>query len=483
MTDPTERPRGLRLAVLTIATATGMLLAALDASIVGTAMPTVVASLGGLEIFSWVFAGYALVSTTAMPFFGRLSDVYGRKRLYLFGLGVFVLASGLCGLAQNMLQLILFRALQGVGGAAIFALTFAIIGDLYPPERRGYVSGVTSSMWAIASIVGPALGALLTETVGWRWVFLVNLPVSLLPIVSLSILLRDRPPQQRRARLDVAGAAALSGAIVLVLLAAQWGGKTLPWASAQMALLWLGVAALLTLFVRIERRAPMPTVPLDLFRRRMFLLGAIASFAFGWVAFTLGAFVPLFVQGVLGAGVRGAGLALLAQSLAWSAAAAAGGALVRPLGYRRMNLVGFGLLLAGYALMLPIGPGSDLVAVVPPMILIGVGCGLCSTSLLLAIQNSVEHAFLGVATSMAMFFRNIGLAVGVSVLGAIQVARLATRFGGGAVDPRLPAALAGSIHDAWLGAIALTVVGLVAASQMTGWQVAAARVQPAAVGE
>jgi EmrB/QacA subfamily drug resistance transporter len=496
VTDSADRPTGLRLAVLTVATATGMLLAALDASIVGTAMPTVVASLGGLELFSWVFAGYALVSTTAMPFFGRLSDVYGRKRLYLVGMSVFVLASGLCGLAQDMLQLIAFRALQGVGGAAIFALTFAIIGDLYPPERRGYVSGVTSSMWALASIVGPALGALLTETVGWRWVFLVNLPVSLLPIVSLSILLHERPPQQRRVRVDVAGAAALSSAIVLVLLAARWGGKVVPWASPQMALLLLGVVALLGLFVRIERRAPMPTVPLELFRRRMFLLGAIASFAFGWVAFTLGAFVPMFVQGVIGGGVRAAGVALLAQSLAWSFAAAASGALVRPLGYRRMNLIGFGLLLIGYALMLPIGPGSDLLAVVPPMILIGFGCGLCSTSLLLAIQNSVDHSFLGVATGMAMFFRNIGLAIGVSVLGAIQLARLETRFGGGvpdtaalllggAVDPRLAAALAGSIHDAWLGAIVLIVVGLVAASQMTDWQVATAAVtaRPATVGE
>jgi EmrB/QacA subfamily drug resistance transporter len=491
-----DRPTGLRLAVLTVATATGMLLAALDASIVGTAMPTVVASLGGLDVFSWVFAGYALVSTTAMPIFGRLSDVYGRKRLYLFGLGIFVLASGLCGLAQDMLQLIAFRALQGVGGAAIFALTFAIIGDLYPPERRGYVSGVTSSMWAIASIAGPALGALLTETVGWRWVFLVNLPVSLLPIISLSILLHDRPRQPRRVSVDVAGAVTLSSAIVLVLLAAQWAGGPIGWTSPWMALIVLGIVALLTLFVRIERRAPMPTVPLDLFRRRMFLLGAIASFAFGWAAFTLGAFVPLFVQGVIGAGVRGAGVALLAQSLAWSVAAAASGALVRPLGYRRMNLVGFGLLLAGYLLMLPIGPGSDLFAIVPPMVLIGVGCGLCSTSLLLAIQNSVDHSFLGVATSMAMFFRNIGLAVGVSVLGAIQLARLSDRYGGGvpdtgalllggAADPALSAALAGSIHDAWLGAIALVVVGLLAATQMTGWQVASAPAhpEPAAVGE
>jgi Na+/melibiose symporter-like transporter len=218
-----------------------------------------------------------------------------------------------------------------------------------------------------------------------------------------------------------------------------------------MALLLAAAVGLLVLFVRIERRAAMPTVPLELFRRRMFLLGAIASFAFGWAAFTLGAFAPLFVQGVIGGGARAAGVALLAQSLAWSAAATAAGALIRPLGYRRSNLLGFGLLLAGYLLVLRVGVGSDLLEVVAPMVLIGVGCGLCSISQLLAIQNAVKHAYLGVATSLVMFFRNIGLAVGVSVLGAIQVARLEARFGGvvpdtgalllgGSVDPRLPTA-------------------------------------------
>jgi EmrB/QacA subfamily drug resistance transporter len=493
-----QRPTGLRLAVLTVAVATGMLLAALDASIVGTAMPTVVASLGGLELFAWVFAGYALVSTTAMPIFGRLSDVHGRKRLYLFGLCVFVLASVLCGAAQDMTQLVLFRALQGVGGAAIFALTFAIIGDLYPPERRGYVSGVTSSMWAIASIVGPALGALLTETVGWRWVFLVNLPVSVLPIASLAVMLREAPRPRMRARVDVAGAAALAGAIVLVLLAAQWGGKAVPWASFQMALLLGAVGLLIGLFVRIQRRAAMPTIPLDLFRERMFVLGTVASFAFGWTAFTLSAFVPIFVQGALGGGVRAAGLAVLAQSLAWSVAAAGGGPLVRPLGYRRMNLLGFGPMLLGYLGLLRVGPGSVLAEVVAPMVALGLGCGLCSTSLLLAMQNAVEPAFLGVATSLAMFFRNVGLAVGVSVLGALQVARLADRFGGavpdtselllgGSADPALRAALAGSVHDAWLGAVLFLVVGLAAASRMTGWQVAGLprhpTAEPGAVGE
>jgi len=455
----TARPTGTRLIILTFATATGMLLAALDASIVGTAMPTVVANLGGLDIFAWVFAGYALVSTTAIPFFGRLSDVYGRKRLYLGGMGVFVLASGLCGLAQDMVQLVLFRALQGVGGAAIFALTFAIIGDLYPPEQRGRVSGVTASMWALASIVGPTLGAVLTETVGWRWIFLVNLPVSLVPILTLWLLLEDPPRPRREVRVDVAGAAAFSAAIVLVLLAAQWGGKSVPWLSLEMALLLGGAISLALLFVRIERRAPMPTVPLELFQVRMFLLGTLASFAFGWSAFTLSALVPLFVQGAMGAGVRGAGIAVLVFSLAWSAAVTVTGALMPRVGYRNASLLGFGSMLAGYLMLLRLGPTTALVETFPAMLLVGIGCGLCSNAHLLAVQNAVDQAHLGVATSMVMFCRNVGLAVGVSVLGAIQVARLAARYGGAAPDPGalilgtvedpgLRAALAASVQDA-----------------------------------
>lgn len=489
MTDAYVRPTGLRLAILTVATATGMLLAALDASIIGTAMPTVVASLGGLEIYSWVFAIYALVSTTFMPIFGRLSDVYGRKRLYLGGMAVFVIASALCGLAQDMLQLIVFRGLQGIGGAAIFALTFAIIGDLFPPERRGQVSGVTSSMWAIAAIVGPTLGALLTETLGWRWVFLVNLPVSLLPILSLSLLLREpsRPPG--RARVDILGGATLTGAIVLVLLAAQWGGRSVPWVSVPMVAIFLVVAGLLAFFVRVQRRAASPTIPLDLFRRRMFVLGTIASLSFGWTAFALAAFAPLFVQGVIGGGPRAAGVAVLASSLAWSISAAVSGPLVRPLGYRRMCLLGFGLMLFGYLGLQRAGVGTALYEIAAAMVLVGLGCGACSASLLLAMQNAVGHGQLGVATALAMFFRNIGFAVGVSVLGAIQHASLAGRWNGPApdtgalllgetVDPALRAALAASIQDAWLVALFVLAIALVAASQMTGWQVA-----PRAVGE
>ena len=211
MTDTQQYPPlTVGTVLLTFATGTGMLLAALDANIVGTAMPTIVASLGGLDLFSWVFSLYALVSTAALPIFGRLSDVYGRKRLYLGGLAIFVLASILCGTSQSMPQLIAFRALQGLGGAAIFALTFAIVGDLHPPERRGQFQGAIASMWAISAVIGPGLGALITESVGWRWIFFVNVPVSLIPVADLGILsegapTRGRPGAGRRPRRRLAG--------------------------------------------------------------------------------------------------------------------------------------------------------------------------------------------------------------------------------------------------------------------------------------
>ena len=486
--DPSQstilvRPTGLRLYVLTVAAGMGMLLAALDFSIVGTAMPTVIASLGGFELYTWVFSGYALVSTTFMPIFGRLSDVYGRKRLYLAGLFIFVLASGLCGIAQSMMQLILFRALQGVGGAAIFALTVTIISDMFPIEKRGQIQGVTTSMWAIAAIAGPTLGGYLTESVGWRWVFLVNLPVSVFPILALGFLMKEIHPARKRVVFDFAGTALLSSMIVAVLLAAQWGGKEYAWISWQTFGLLGAALVLFFLFIRVEKRAAVPMVPLELFSIRMFALGSIASLIFGCASNGLTTFVPLFVQGVLGGSPSAAGAGILPLTLGWAISAGISGPLVRPLGYRTMNLVGFGLILTGYCAMLFASASTPLVFILFPMAVVGIGCGACSSSLLLAMQNTVGQELLGAATGLAMFFRNTGFAVGISILGAVQIARMEQRFGqpvpdttsmlmGGAVDPALRDALAGSLHDAWLVAIVVTACGFLVALRMSGWQVA-----------
>ncbi|HLZ10753.1 MAG TPA: MFS transporter, partial [Chloroflexota bacterium] len=246
--------QGTRLTIVTIATATGMLLAALDSNITATAMPTVIAALGGLSLYTWVFAGYALASTTAMPLFGRLSDIYGRKRLYLGGMVLFVLASAACGASTSMLMLIFGRAIQGIGGAAIMALTFTIIADLYPPERRGQVQGVLSSSWAISAIVGPALGAFLVTTLGWRWVFFVNLPVSLIPIITLGNFLQDRQRPVGRRSVDVVGALTLSASVICLMLAALFAGNDHQLFSPTTISLTAGCLVLLAAFIAIENR-------------------------------------------------------------------------------------------------------------------------------------------------------------------------------------------------------------------------------------
>jgi EmrB/QacA subfamily drug resistance transporter len=484
--------QGPRLLLLTVAAATGMLLAALDSNITATAMPTVVASLGGLSLYSWVFAGYALASTTAMPLFGRLSDIYGRKKLYLGGMLLFVLASAACGSATAMWELIVGRAVQGIGGAAIMALTFTIIADLYPPERRGQVQGVTSSAWAVSAIVGPALGALLVTTLGWRWVFFVNLPVSLIPILTLGRFFHDRPRPTGHRSVDVAGALVLSAGVVCLMLAALNAGNDPDLLAPLTVAPFVASFVFFAGFVAIQRRVPVPTVPLELFRGRMFLLATIASLVFGWTAFCLGVFIPLFSQGVGGGTALAAGAVLLPNTLAWSVAAAISGPLVRPLGYRRMSLLGFGLLIAAGIMLARVDENATLTELAVAMVLAGLGSGALSPTLLLAIQNAVDPSQLGVATSLAMFMRNIGYSVGVSIFGAVLAGGLATRLGGAIADPgallvsgtatgldpaiaeKFRVALAASMHDVFLLSLAITVLGVVASVGMTSWQVSPA---------
>jgi EmrB/QacA subfamily drug resistance transporter len=487
-----ERPEGARLLILTIATATGMLLAALDSNITATAMPTVVAALGGIDLYSWVFAGYALSSTTAMPLFGRLSDIYGRKRLYLGGMALFVLASATCAAANSMPVLIAGRAVQGIGGAAIMALTFTIIADLYPPEKRGQVQGVTSSAWAVSAIVGPAVGAFLVTTLGWRWVFLVNLPVSLIPILSLGKLLPELRRRASRGAVDYLGALTLSASVICLMIAALLAGNEHRLLTPAIAALVVGCVVGVGVFIAIQTRVPAPTIPLGLFRERMFLMGTIGSVIFGWVGFSIGVFVPLFAQGVTGGTALNAGAVLLPNTLGWSAAAAICGPLVRPLGYRRMSLIGFGLLLASGVILARLNQQSSLTEMAIAMLLAGLASGALSPTLLLAIQNAVDPGQLGVATGLAMFLRNIGYSVGVSIMGAMLAGGLAVGLGssvadpsallvgvgdGTTLDPALVAlfrtALANAMHGVFLLSLATSVIGIAAALGMTGWRDAA----------
>lgn len=478
----------LKVVVVTVATALGMLLAVLDYSIVGTAMPTVIASLGGLSLYSWVFSVYALTSTATMPVLGRLSDIYGRKKLFISGLVVFVLGSALCGASQSMEQLIIFRALQGIGGAAIFALAFAIIGDLFPPEKRGRVQGVISAMWGISAVVGPGAGALIVETIGWRWVFFVNLPVSVVPILALTFMLKETPVKQEHHSVDFLGSFALLAGIAAIMLGVSQGGTAYPWFSPYIVGLLTAGLLLAGAFVLIQLRVPAPTVPLWLFRRRMFALGALASFIIGWVALSIGALIPLFAQGVLGGSAASVGVVLTPLMLGWSSTAFVSGQFVRALGYRILCLSGAVLLGIGFFLFTTISANSQSSDLVVPMIFVGVGAGSSTTALLLAMQNSVTQVHLGVATSLAMFFRNIGNAFGISLLGSFQVARMAHWFGGPISDPsammlpdtvrklnpdllvKMRLALSRSLHETFIVMLVLVLIPLGASVFMTKWQ-------------
>lgn len=477
-----------RRALVTAAVALGVLLAALDFRVVGTALPTVVASLGGMSLYSWVFAGYALSATAAMPILGRLSDLRGRKGLYLGGLALFVFASALGGLSRNMGQLIAFRALQGIGGAALSALSFAILGDLYAPERRGRVQGLMSAMWALAAVVGPALSAVVVETVGWRWVFFVNIPISLLPLAILALAFQEPAPQTRDEGVDYPGVATLVGGVLALMVASALAGNGWDWRSPPLLALVAGGIVLLAAFVHVQRRTPVPTLPLGLFRQRMFALGVAGNFLLGAIIFSLGTFIPLFVQGVIGAGVAGAGAAFMAMSLGWAIAAAISGLLVRPLGYRRLSMSGFAFASAGFYLLMHLAGDSTLSEVLVAMALGGLGAGTIATTLLLALQNTVERSQLGLATSLALFFQNIGGALGVSIGGSFQVTRVQRWFGGPAPDPSalmLPAeaarlspallaslkwALARSLQDVFVAGLFIAFLGLVLSVFMTGWR-------------
>ena len=412
---------GRKRLLVTVAVALGIFLGALDTTIVGTAMPTVIASLGGLSLYSWVFASYMLTSTVAAPIFGKLSDLFGRKVLFVIAIAIFLTGSALCGGAQTMEQLILFRGLQGIGGGGLFALAFTIIGVVFSPLERPRLQGMMSAMWAIASIVGPTTGGFIVENLGWRWTFYVNLPIGIIPAaLVLYALPEQQQVSQQRRQVDYAGALLLAGGVVALLLAVMAGGQAAPWGSPYILSLFGAAVLLLAAFLWVERRSPEPMVPLHLFRNRVFSVTNGGNFLTGLALFGSASFIPLFVQGVLGGSAMAAGAAVTPLSLGWPAGSVVGGQLVNRIGYRRISLIGTTLMTAGFYLLTSMGIRSEPAEVGRNVFIIGLGMGLIAPTLVVAIQNNVGREYLGTATSSVQFFRNIGGTLGVSVMGALM---------------------------------------------------------------
>ncbi|MCX5437063.1 MULTISPECIES: MFS transporter [unclassified Streptomyces] len=406
----------------------GMLLAALDQTIVSTALPTIVSDLGGLEHLSWVVTAYLLASTAATPLWGKLGDQYGRKKLFQIAIVIFLVSSALCGMAQNMPQLIGFRALQGVGGGGLMVLSMAIVGDIVPPRDRGRYQGLFGAVFGATSVLGPLLGGLFTEHLSWRWVFYVNLPIGVVALAVIATTLHI-PVRSARHTIDYLGTFLIASVATCLVLVASLGGTTWDWGSAQIiGLAVLGVV-LAVVFIQVERRAAEPVLPLKLFRIRTFTLSAVISFVVGFAMFGAMTYLPTFLQVVQGISPTMSGVHMLPMVIGLLLSSTASGQIVSRTGrWKIFPIVGTGVTAIGLLLLHQLDENSSTGEMSAYFFVFGLGLGLVMQVLVLIVQNAVSYEDLGVATSGATFFRSIGASFGVAIFGTIFASRLGDKL-------------------------------------------------------
>lgn len=414
----------------TLALALSLFMAALEATVVSTAMPTVVGELGGIQHYAWVFTAYMLSSTITVPIYGKLADLYGRKPVLLFGIVLFLVGSIASGLSTSMAMLIGFRTLQGLGAGAMQPVALTVIGDLYTLEERAKVQGAFSAVWGIAGLIGPITGGFIVKYMTWHWVFFINVPVGVGCLVLLMSYFHERV-ERKPQKLDYAGAALLTGWVVALLVGVQGVGVNL-WG--------LPVAAvLLAAFIAVERKAAEPIIPMSIFKVPAIVISSIAGALFSAAMFGATTYVPLFVQGVLGGTPTEAGGMITPMIVGWPLAALVAGKLLLKTGFRPLIVGGLGLTVVGTSLMaLLLGPQAPKLVPELAMGLFGIGMGFASTALLIAVQTSVGWELRGVATASNMFFRTIGGAIGVGLMGGVMVSQLLK-------DPTVPISAANAL--------------------------------------
>ena len=403
----------------------GMLLAALDQTIVATALPTIVGDLGGLNHLSWVVTAYLLTSTASTPLYGKLSDLFGRKLLFQIAIVIFLVGSVLAGLAQGMNQLIAFRAIQGIGAGGLLAMAFAIIGDVVSPRERGRYQGYMGGVFAVASVAGPLTGGFFSDHLSWRWVFYINIPLGIAALAVTSTVLR-LPFRRQEHAIDYVGAALLVATVTSLLLVTVWGGTEYAWGSPTILGLGAAGVVLLAVFLAHERRVAEPILPLRLFRNRVAAVSFAASFIVGCAMFGAIVFIPLFLQVVNGASPTESGLQMVPLMLGVIISSVTSGRLISRHGrYRIYPIIGTATMTLGIWLLSHLDIHTSMPEAAAYMVVVGIGMGAVMQVLVLAVQNAVDYRDLGSATSAATFFRSMGGAFGVAVFGSIFNSRLA----------------------------------------------------------
>ncbi len=438
-----------RLVFVLVGVILGMLLASLDGTIVGTAMPTIVGQLGGLAHYSWVFTAYLLASTVTVPIYGKLSDIYGRRLFFVGAMVIFLIGSALSGVSHNMTQLIVFRAIQGLGAGGLMPLAMAIIGDIFPPAQRAKWGAALTAIFGLSSIVGPSLGGVITDNFGWPWVFYVNMPVGIVAIVTTMIAMPGHTRSQQKQAIDYLGVATLIAWSIPLLLAFSLGGNEYPWGSWQILGMVAFAVVMLAAFLLREARAPEPILNLNFFRNPIFTVSMIATFLTTVGMYGAISYLPLFVQGVVGTSATNAGAVLTPMMLGFIVSSMISGQILARTGrYKILALVGFAIGATGLFLLSRLGVTATSGDVALRMVVTGLGIGVSMSLFTIVVQNAVSRREMGAATAALTFFRSIGGTIGVAVLGSVMTNRFNSAF-----EANLPATLRQQIPAAQLEAL------------------------------